>query len=57
MFVKYIKTTATLCFYTLLAVCCLSVINITLADYLLLGIWGNRKDNMYVVGYNPESQH
>ena len=26
-------------------------------NYLLLGIWGNRKDNIYIVGYNPESHH
>jgi len=29
----------------------------SVTNYLLLGIWGNRKDNFYVVGYNPESHH
>jgi len=29
----------------------------SVTNYLLLGIWGNRKDNIYVVGYNPESHH
>ena len=23
-------------------------------DYLLLGIWGNKKDDVYVVGINPK---
>lgn len=57
MLTKYIKTKSIIYSYTLLAMYCLSVINIILADYLLLGIWGNRKDNIYVIGYNPESHH